>query len=398
MTKYFNHFAAIIVTLTIFSCSETNWEENFNYKEKSPFGTYIMHQEINNLFPNDSIITLKKNFRDYLADGNFDSISTANYVCLNYSMNKLEDEGVDSLLSFVSKGNNAFIALEYFSKTFRKKLEFTSNNLSKDSYFYEDLKKLKGQFYLDSLKTETYNFDRNIKRNYFVTYNKNNTTILGFAEIDTELVPNFIQIKHGKGYFYLHTNPIVFTNYYLLKDENSYINQLLSYLPSRNIIWDPQLRYSKNSDNNKDNTSVFDFFLKHNTLTWFLIVLLVGILLFMLFNTKRKQRPIPIIPKLENTTVAFTQTIASLYLKEQNHKNLVDKTIRFFLEKVRTKYLLNTNRLNTEFIKNLASKSGNELVNTKYLINTIKTLNKKTECTQEELFVLQKMITKFLKK
>ncbi|EAQ41481.1 hypothetical protein [Polaribacter sp. MED152] len=398
MTKYFNHFAAFIVTLTIFSCSETNWEENFNYKEKSPFGTYIMHEEINNLFPNDSIITIKKNFRDYLADGNFDSISTANYVCINYSMNKLEYEGVDSLLSFVSKGNNAFIALEYFSKNFRKKLEFTSNNLSKDSYFYEDLKKLKGQFYLDSLRTETYNFDRNIKRNYFVTYNKNNTSILGFAEIDTELVPNFIRIKHGKGYFYLHTNPIVFTNYYLLKDENSYINQLLSYLPSGNIIWDPQLRYSKNSDNNKDNTSVFDFFLKHNTLTWFLIVLLVGILLFMLFNAKRKQRPIPSIPKLENTTVAFTQTIASLYLKEQNHKNLVDKTIRFFLEKVRTKYLLNTNRLNTEFIKNLASKSGNKLANTKYLINTIKTLNKKTECTQEELFVLQKMITKFLKK
>ncbi|WP_334058008.1 hypothetical protein [Polaribacter sp. P097] len=398
MTKYFNHFAVFIVSLTIFSCSETNWEENFNYKEKSPFGTYIMHQEINNLFPNDSIINLKKNFRDYLADGNFDSISTQNYVCINYSMNKLEDEGVDSLLSFVSKGNNAFIALEYFSKKFRKKLEFTSNNLSKDSYFYEDLKKLKGQFYLDSLRTETYNFERNIKRNYFVTYNKNNTSILGFAEIDTELVPNFIRIKHGKGYFYLHTNPIVFTNYYLLKDENSYINQLLSYLPSRNIIWDPQLRYSKNSDNNKDNTSVFDFFFKHNTLTWFLIVLLAGILLFILFNTKRKQRPIPIIPKLENTTVAFTQTIASLYLKEQNHKNLVDKTIRFFLEKVRTKYLLNTSRLNTEFIKNLASKSGNELANTKYLINTIKTLNKKTECTQEELFVLQKMITKFLKK
>lgn len=394
MNRYLKKLFIVLLIGSLYSCSETDWEENFNYKEKSPFGTYILHQELNDLFPADSVVTIKKNFQDYLVDH---SDLSANYFCLNFNLNKLDEKGVDSLLSFVKKGNIAFISVEYFNKSLQEKLEFTANNLSKDIYLYEDLKKLKGQFYLDTLKTK-YTFNRNIKRNYFVTYNTANTVVLGSAEIDTELVPNFIRITHGKGAFYLHTNPIVFTNYYLLKDNNSYANQVLSYLPPSTIIWDPQLRYSKNSDQNKDNTSVFDFFLKHNTLTWFLILLIVGVLMFMLFNAKRKQRPIPVIPNLENTTVAFTQTISSLYLKEQNHKNLVDKAIRFFLEKVRTKYLLNTSKLNTDFIKHLAAKSGNDLANTKYLINTIKTLNKKLECTQEELFVLQKMITKFFKK
>jgi hypothetical protein len=118
----------------------------------------------------------------------------------------------------------------------------------------------------------------------------------------------------------------------------------------------------------------------------------------MLFNARRKQRAIPIINPLENTTVAFTQTIASLYLKEEDHKNVADKKIAFFLEKVRTKYLLNTANLNKDFIQHLAAKSGNEIENTNYLINTIITLHKRSECSKEELLILHKMIENFFNK
>jgi hypothetical protein len=54
--------------------------------------------------------------------------------------------------------------------------------------------------------------------------------------------------------------------------------------------------------------------------------------------------------------------------------------------------------LNANFIEKLAAKSGNEIQKTKYLINTILTLNKKTACSEEELIVLNKMIENFLKK
>ena len=184
----------------------------------------------------------------------------------------------------------------------------------------------------------------------------------------------------------------------MLKGNKEYAESLLSYLPSSKILWDPQTKFSEFSDEKENEKSVFNFFLQHKTLTWFLFVSLAGVLLFMLFNARRKQRSIPVILPLENTTVAFTQTISSLYLKEGDHKNLVDKKITYFLEKVRVKYLLNTNNLNKEFNKNLAAKSGNEIRNTKYLVNTIITLHKKSECSQEELLVLHKMIDNFFKK
>ena len=394
----------IVIVLLLTSCNKTNWTENYREKEKSPFGTYIIYNEAKNLFPYQDIVLLKENFYDYLFLNYTTPIPDfGNYICIKNNANKLPEEGIKEMLSFVYDGNNAFLSLNYFSENLEAQLGITTNNLDKNVYDTQDLKALKGEFSLvdKGFKDQTFTFDRNIKRHYFVTYSKNKTIVLGNANIDGELVPNFLKIYHGKGAIYIHANPVVFTNYNLLKGKEAYAEHLLSYLPSNTgfCFWDPQIKWSKYVNNrDNDQESVFKFFLQHKTLTWFLCITLAGVLLFMLFNFRRKQRAIPVIHPLQNTTVAFTQTIASLYLKEQNHKNLVDKKITYFLEKVRTKYLLNTNNLNKDFIRDLAAKSDNKISNTKYLINTIITLNKKSECTQEELLVLHKMIVKFFKK
>lgn len=381
------------------SCKKTNWSENFREKEKSPFGTYIVYNEANSVFKDQEIISLKQNFEDYITDGKHrDRNSLANYIVIKQNANKLRNDGIDSLLNFVHEGNTAFLALNSFGDHLLKKLEIVTNNLDQDFLGIIDLKNLKGEFFLEneSFCGKSYIYDRNIRRHYVVSYNDSTTIVLGTSLIDKEKVPNFIKVYHGKGAIYLHTNPVVFTNYFLLKGKEKYVENIFSYLPSQPVYWDPQIKKSRFSDDSEDGSnSIFQYFLQHPTLTWFLYVSLGGLLLFMLFNARRKQRAIPILHPLENTTVAFTQTIASLYLKEQNHKNLADKKIAFFLEKVRTKYLLNTTNLSKDFVHHLAAKSGNSFENTNYLINTIITLHKRSECSQEELLVLHKMIEKF---
>ena len=390
------------MVLQLTSCKKTNWNENYREKEKSPFGTYIIYNEAKTLFKNEEIVYLKQNIYDYLFDNyNTTSANFGTYICIKNNAYKLTKDGVKDLLSFVNDGNNAFISLNEFSDDLKEQLEFTTNNLDKNINSIKALKALKGEYSIEhkGFENEVFTLDRNSKRHYFISYNKNKTIVLGTTKIDGEKLPNFLKIYHGKGAIYIHTNPIVFTNYYLLKNKESYTEKVFSYLPNNTVYWDPQIKksiYSNKKD--EDNTSVFKYFLQHETLTWFLIVSSAGILLFMLFNARRKQRAIPIIKPLENTTVAFTQTISSLYLKEEDHKNLADKKIAYFLEKVRTKYLLNTNNLNQNFIQILASKSGNKIQNTKYLVNTIITLNNKSECSKEELLVLHKMIEKFFNK
>ena len=399
-----NHIQTFIfstILLLLLGCKKTNWIENYREREKSPFGLYILKNEVNTLFKDEEVIFLKQHFYDYLYE-NYDVTSEdfGNYICIKNAPYKFSKESIDDLLSFVSDGNTAFLAFNNFSDELQKALEITTKNLDKLIFSNSELKKRSGTFYLqDSNFINTdFSFDRNIKRHYIVTYNEEKTTVLGTHQIDAEKLPNFIRIQFGKGFVYVHTNPVVFTNYFLLKDKFEYTEHVFSYLPSSILFWDPQIansKYLKNID--KDKSSVFSFFLQHQSLTWFLFTMLAGLLLFFLFNAKRKQRAIPVIPAPENTTVAFTQTIASLYLKEANHKNLVDKKITYFLEKVRTKYLLKTDNLNKDFIEKLALKSGNNYSNTNYLVNTIITLHKKSECSEEELVVLHKMIDNFFK-
>jgi len=399
--QHLKKYAPLLLLFLLIGCNKTDWNENFKEKEKSPFGNYIIYNEAETLFKNQKVTLLKENIYDYLAfDSAYDSTKTYNYVAIKHSGYKLTNTGVTELLDFVAKGNNVFLAFNSFKDSLKSSLKFTTNNLDKDVYDVKGLKKLEGTFELNNkaFSKTSFSFDRNIRRNYFLQYNENTTSVLGTFAVDGEKVPNFIKIHYGEGAFYLHTQPIAFTNYYLLNNKEEYAANVFSYLPNADVIWDPQIKSSKYEDKKEDDNNVFKFFLEHPTLTWFLFVSLIGLLLFMLFNARRKQRPIPIIKPLQNSTVEFTQTIANLYLKEQDHKNLVDKKIAYFLEKVRSKYLLDTSNLNTDFIEKLASKSGNDLQRTKYLVNTIITLNKKTECLEEELIVLHKMIENFLNK
>ncbi len=400
--QYIKHFKYFGILLVLIGCKKTDWKETYREKSKEPFGIYILHEEFEDLTGNEKE-DLKKNFYDYMYRDYYDNDveEKQTYFCIKNSPYKLTEGGIDELLNFVFEGNTAFFSCNYFPYYLEEKLNFSSNYISVDSLVVNTtFKKSKGSLSLENsnFRNKKTDFKGYLNHKYFENFNSNTTIVLGNLEVDHIERPNFIKIYHGKGAFYLHNSPIAFTNYSLLKKKQKYVENVLSYLPEGKVLWDLQIRSSTFQNKKNREQSIFQFFLKHKTLKWFLFVSLLGLLLFMLFNARRKQRPIPIIKPLENSTVAFTETIASLYLKEQDYKNMADKKIKFFLEKVRVKYLLETNNLNTKFIENLALKSGNDIPKTKYLINSIIAINKKSSCTEEELMVMYRMIENFFKK
>lgn len=93
----------------------------------------------------------------------------------------------------------------------------------------------------------------------------------------------------------------------------------------------------------------------------------------MLFNAKRKQRVVPIIKPLENTTVDFAKTIGNLYYQEGDHTTIIDKKIIYLLEKIRNEYLIDTTKLDADFIKKFQQKTGKshfDIERMVFLINT----------------------------
>ena len=120
-----------------------------------------------------------------------------------------------------------------------------------------------------------------------------------------------------------------------------------------------------------------------------------GIVAVCIIKGKREQRIIKVIEPLENSSIEFTKTIGDLYFQHKDFGNIIAKKITYFLEQLRSKYYLNTNDLNSEFIEKLALKSGNSLEKTKKLIALINHLKGKTLHTEKDIIALNKQIEDF---
>jgi len=395
-------FAAAITVAIIISFMgprPTDWRETYNYKHKKPFGTYIIHQELKNLFPEQEIITIPKNTYDYFNSAyNFNNNTynlKGNYIYISNNMRTIDNVTSDEILHFVAEGNTAFIAATIFEEALMDSLKFGY------SYQNTSINKLNPK-HIDaeiSLNNHDFNqkkfeYSKNISATYFEYSDSELTTVLGTQKINDTIRPNYIKINYKKGQFYLHTQPILFTNYHLLNGNQKYVANVFSYLNNTNIYWDTHYSYRKgNKDGNQK--SSLSYFLSHKALKWAFFIALIGLVIFIAFNTKRRQRIIPILKPLQNTTLDFTQTIGNLYFQQNNHTDIVQRKIIYFLEKIRHDYFLDTQNLNDDFIDKLTLKSGKKYGEVKLIINTILKLNKQQTCTTDDLLRLNQLIEQF---
>ena len=122
---------------------------------------------------------------------------------------------------------------------------------------------------------------------------------------------------------------------------------------------------------------------------------LIGVLFFIIFEGKRKQRSIPIIIPLKNQTLAFTQTIANMFYEKQDHKNIAEFKITYFLEFIRLKLHIPTTTIDETFYKYVALRSGNSYEEVAKLFQYCDEIHLKNNITADELDRLNKMIEKF---
>jgi hypothetical protein len=379
------------VAIGIKKTKTVDWEESFNEKSNKPYGLSIFYKELPNLYKDKKIRTVyhqpasylrahsKNSYGDHVAKGMFIIIGNSDY---------LEDESVDSLLSFVHAGNTLFISDYYFTQkihdTLNIDVDYDLNETDSISFLSFKNKKLKST-----------KIDRNHGDNYFSYIDSINNKVLGYSKIDTTHI-NFVEIPFGKGNVFLHLEPKVFTNYNLLKDDNyQYVEGILSYLPDTDVYFDSYTKIQSGYDGDVEKKSDLGWFLKQLSFKWAWYTALVFTLLFIIFNAKRRQRIIKIIKPLQNTTVGFVKTISNLYFETQDHKNLIDKKITYFLEKIRSDYNLNTSQLDDDFIKKLASKTGKKKDDIKKLIDYINWLRTKNEFFEENLIKLNRHIEAF---
>jgi hypothetical protein len=215
---------------------------------------------------------------------------------------------------------------------------------------------------------------------------------------------DFIQLKTGKGNLYLHLAPIAFTNYFLLhKDNVAYYDETLSLIAKdvKKVTWDEYFIHKLFEGNNYNNSSskgwLYVLF-KYPPFKWGLIAAIITLCIFILLETRRKQRYIPVVQKPQNDSLDFVKTIGRLYYEKNDHRDLARKMSLYFLDHVRNTYKIPTGTLDDDFIKSLRFKSGYGESELKKIISFISFVDEAPAVSDSQLAEFHKDLEEFYRK
>jgi hypothetical protein len=360
--------------------------------DKIPYGTFVAHDNLKYLFP-DSYVDINKlspaSYRSFIGSHNdYDNENKRPvlYVIISPYFSPTPRE-YDAIMGFIARGHHVFISAFNWGKEFRDSLKLRVQNVffTRDSLRVSVLDPL----FRDSL---SYTYPGDVQHSYFSSYNTTYATVLGR---DQDGRPNFIQQTYeGGGSLYLHTSPLAFSNFFLLHKNNiSYYNNVFSYLPSHigHIEWDDYFRYGREDFNS------LQVILDTPPLAWAFWLLLAMFLIIYLFESKRRQRIIPKIQPLRNTSLDFVKTIGRLYYQYRDNKNLGMKMTVHLLAHVRHRYNIPASLSDERFVDNLAHKSGYAVEKVQMLVHRARMMNEMPRISDNELMDFHKMTEDFYK-
>jgi len=377
-------------------------KESYRKTDKLPFGSFIAYKGFQSEFPDYWINIAEEPFNKTWKNIKEDSDSTYSLYFLITKNLLLSNDEVSAMIAYVRAGNDLFISADYIDSklldsvycTVDRKGEIVNevngkmHNTSVSMYFGKDFHAPQYSYYYFPFL------------NYFSSYDTEYTRVLGVNEKN---LPDYIVLFVGKGRLYLHTAPRIFSNYFLLTNDNfhyfEYVTAYLRFDP-KFVYWDEYyknfsgIRNINNSTNN-DNFSTLNVINQNPPLKWAFYIGIAGILLFVLFTVKRKQRIIETVKPNTNSSVAFTETIGRLYLQQKNNQHIAAKIITYFYEYLRKKYFLNTSLTDKAFISSLSGKSGVSEIETTELFALIKNIQANENITDEELLELNLKIENF---
>ncbi|RSK47735.1 DUF4350 domain-containing protein [Hymenobacter rigui] len=332
-----------------------------------------------------------------LEDGDFEP-ATYLLVSRTFELSRLDCR---SLLRHVARGNDAFVAAEDFNSYFADTVGFTTKPVYPR---FKTNKKGVQELIPDSVQLQLSNpaLARQAGATFRLPAQAVTARLVARRNLpegtitlatDAQKRPVLLRVPHGRGHLYICTVPLAFSNYFVLQPRTTNLAfAALSYLPTgRPVWWDEYQKQGRRGEQ-----SLMRVLLEHEALRYATYLALAAGLLFVLFEARRRQRVIPVLKPLPNTTLLFTRTVAGLYRQDSNHALIAEKKIGLFMEHLRTRYHEPTLDLTDEATRErLAQKSGVARTDVDALVRRINFLLTARQISDGELLDLNKAINTF---
>jgi|LakMenE18May11ns_1017448.scaffolds.fasta_scaffold9830904_2 hypothetical protein len=382
--------------MLVMACSQdsTNWKLSLDKNSKEPYGCYIAYQNLTDIFTN-AVIKSNDNFFTRIKKINQSNSRNKSLVISVTNQFNLSESDLDELMRYIMNGNSALILSNKFSDTLlnyfslQTKLIDTSSSLKYFMPLSEVTMPIDISF-KDSIKS--FNYKGIATNHYFDTLINEDfdNTIEWIGRIDKTKRNNLLEYIN-KGKIIIGHTPTALCNYFLLQQNNKqYYEYLLSHF-SKNIsevYWISKL-IQMPSLQERSNILNFPPFFKA------FLVIVALLLLYTLFEAKRRQRIVENLPPVENASLEFVETVGQLYYNKGDHKNLAEKMILFYLENIRTKHNVTTRELNDALAKVLSHKLNHSEVETKSFISYLNYIRTQPTLVETDIQFLFQQLKKF---
>ena len=358
-----------------------DWTPSYLKEAKIPLGAKILYDRLPDIFPGAKVQTYREPMYNVLNDH---KVTNATYIIIcEYA--SLSTPDFDKMIPFIKKGNDVFISSTAFGDTLTNKFKLQTD-------INYDLKEEQDTIHFvnkgfDPLRN--YIIDKELRGEYFSDFDT--TKAISLAQ-NHQQQSTFIKFNIGRGSLYLSANPTLFANYNLLKPDGAeYAAKALSYLQNKKtIIWDEYYNVGRDGEE-----SEFRVLFDKVPLRWAYYISLISIIVYVLYQMKRRQRIIPVITPLENSTLSFVTVVGQVYYERRDNSNIALKKITYLLEYIRQKYRLQTNKLDQDFITVLASRAEMSTDEARELVTIINYILSKQQLSDQELIKANHLIQQF---
>lgn len=338
-----------------------NWEPDYRTKSEQPYGLKLIYSTIKN----NHATTIIYNQSYYLLDT---TASNSSLVFIGDDC-YIDSTSSANIIRYVEKGNIVLISSNYSPLEILRCFipakdtiygfdggmdSLISLDFSADSVPF----KKKINFHYQQFKDTVSNYWNYYRSGYY----RDSLTHYNFRPISflNDSNVNAFYFQCGKGKFIVHANPLLFTNYYMIR-QNGYehANNLLSKLHKGLVYWDDHTSSQPNNeDSKKARANPLKFLFSHPYLKWAWYLFLVTIILYLIFRSKREQRVIPLMPVNTNASVEYTKAIGTLYFQSRGHTHIANEMFILFLSEIRSRYNLSTDIAEKELVELLSIRAG----------------------------------------
>lgn len=349
-----------------------NWERRYQLDDKDPLGLYLFSaltkahidtakriKVVNDGAQLDSIISADSSPKTYMFVGN---------------VFQMKNDEMDSILSDVSDGSELFLAFDDLTENLFPKLfnsfEFRTDYAEEVNVFVDNKKfNMINIYQNDTIAKDWWAFGE-------LDFDEDYVGLSSFMEM-----PNFVRVSYGKGFVYLHATPSMFFNYQIKRSSGfRYASYCLDNLSTKNDVYMLELgrrpdnagNYDTDDTSGKDkklDDSYLQLIFKNPMLLTALLLSILGIVLFVIFRSKRIRPVVEFIPKRKDMTLEFAETITSIYFSKRNPYGLLQVQRKNFYDTIHRHFFVDLyHREEDRELLILAEKSNTDLGEIKNLI------------------------------